>query len=203
MTQEELIRSYYVKRPGVPIPTSEVVDWAIVEWLKEKKKPLRDPDRAIRKLAQSGALVKISKGVYKYDPGIIKNPDVENFTSKQKEIIMKRDNYVCAVCGLGKKNGVEIHVDHIKPKEFGGKACLGNGQLLCGRHNNLKKTYSQTEFGKRIFIKLHRTAVASGDSTTENFCTEVLEVYEKYDIDGNIAWRKEQGGDEKNNRRNG
>ena len=74
MTQEELIRSYYVKRPGNPIPTSEVVDWATVEWQKDKKTPLIDPDGAIRKLAQSGMLVKIGKGVYKYDPGIIKNP---------------------------------------------------------------------------------------------------------------------------------
>lgn len=32
----------------------------------------RDPDRAIRKLSQQGQLIKIAKGVYKYDPDFVK-----------------------------------------------------------------------------------------------------------------------------------
>ncbi|GMV77255.1 MAG: hypothetical protein AMXMBFR79_03900 [Chitinophagaceae bacterium] len=31
----------------------------------------RDPDRGIRKLAQQGQLIKVGKGIYRYDPDFI------------------------------------------------------------------------------------------------------------------------------------
>ena len=43
------------------------------------------------------------------------------------------------MCGGGRAEGVEIHADHIKAKEFGGKAEIENGQTLCAQHNFQKK----------------------------------------------------------------
>jgi hypothetical protein len=36
---------------------------------------------------------------------------------------------------------------------------VDNGQTLCSEHNFLKKTYSQTEFGKRFIIRLYKDAL--------------------------------------------
>jgi len=30
------------------------------------------------------------------------------------------------ICGRGKKDGVDLHIDHIKPKDFGGEATIEN-----------------------------------------------------------------------------
>ena len=99
MSQADLIMEYYKKHPKREIPHPEIVDWVIVEFNKRMGKVFRDPDRAIRKLSQEGQLIKIRKGVYKYDPDFVHNRELENFTSAQKEEIFKRDNYRCVICG--------------------------------------------------------------------------------------------------------
>lgn len=135
-------------------------------------------------------LIKITDGVYKYDPDHVINRNLEDFTSKQKKAIFKRDNYKCVICGKGKEEGVKIHADHIKPKDKGGKAEISNGQTLCSQHNNFKKNYTQTETGKRMFIKLYEDAKKSDDEKTMKFCEDVLKVYQEHQIDDHIKWDK-------------
>lgn len=86
--------------------------------------------RTIRKLAQDRFLIKIKKGVYKYDPDFIENRVLEDFTPEQKKRILKRDGDKYVSFGKGKENGIELHIDHIKPKEFEGKVAVKNGQVL-------------------------------------------------------------------------
>ena len=191
-SQADLIMEYFKKYPKKEIKHPEIVDWAVAEFKKRTDKVLRDPDRAIRKLAQSGQLIKISKGIYKYDPDFVKKRELEDFTSTQKQEIFKRDNYRCVICGKGPADGVEIQADHIKPKEFGGKATIENGQTLCAQHNFQKKHYKQTETGKKMFIRLYELAEKSKDAKLIKFCEEVLKVYEKNDINGHIVWDKEK-----------
>lgn len=70
----------------------------------------------------------VAKGVYRYDPDSINlRQDLEDFSQALKKQILERDNYKCVICGMGKKEGVELHIDHIKPKDLGGKAVLENG----------------------------------------------------------------------------
>lgn len=185
-SQSGLILEYYKQRPGQDIPHSEAVDWATDEWQKLTGKILRDPDRAIRKMAQEGQLVKVAKGVYRYDPDFVQKRALEDFTPEQKKQILERDNYRCVVCGRGVAEGVELQIDHIKPKDFGGKATLENGQTLCAQHNFLKKNYSQTETAKRLFVRLHKSASDLDDKNLVDFTKEVLDLYEKYDIDSHI-----------------
>ena len=85
---------------------------------------------------------------------------------------------------------VELQVDHIKPKEFGGKAIIENGQTLCAQHNFLKKTYKQTETGKKMFIRLYELAKIENDELLINFTRDILAVFEKYNINGHIEWKK-------------
>lgn len=190
ITQAELVMEYFTKHPNRAIEHPEIVDWLTREYRERTGKVFRDPDRAIRKLAQEGKLIKLRKGVYKYDPDLVTNPKLEDFTSAQKEQIFKRDNYRCVICGKGQRDGVEIHADHIKPKDLGGEATLENGQTLCATHNYRKKNLKQTETGKKMFIRLYELAKSEGDPEMEVFCREILEVFEEYEVNDHIGWKR-------------
>ena len=140
ISQLDLIMEFFKANPKRDISHPEVVDWVSDEWQKRTGKVFRDPDRGIRSLHQTGYLQKIAKGIYCYEPESVNiRQDLEDFSPALKKQILERDNYKCVICGLGKNEGVEIHIDHIKPKDLGGKATLQNGQTLCARHNFLKK----------------------------------------------------------------
>ena len=190
VSQENLMFDYFKQNPNRDIPHAEAVDFVTKDYLEKTGKVFRDPDRAIRKLAQSGSLIKISKGVYRYDPDFIEHRDLEDFSAKDKKTILARDGYKCVICGADKASGVELHVDHIKPKEFGGKATLTNGQTLCAQHNFQKKTYKQTETGKKMFIRLLELAKQNDDKKTADFCRDALKIYDKHGINGHIEWEE-------------
>ena len=189
-SQTELIFSYYQDRPREPIPHAEVVDWATNEWTRQTGKVFRDPDRSIRKLHQEGRLQKIRKGVYCYDPELVSDPQLEDFTAAQRAAILERDGHKCVICGLGAGSGRELHVDHIKPKDKGGRASVSNGQTLCSEHNMRKKNYGQTETGKKMFIRLLNLAQEERDSALCEFIQDVLLTYERHGINGHIEWNR-------------
>jgi len=190
LVQAELIMEYFRNHPNRGIKHPEVVDWCVLEYKKRTGEVFRDPDRAIRKLSQEGQLIKIKKGVYKYDPGHVSNRELEDFTPEQKEAIFKIDGYRCVVCGRGVKDGVELQADHIKPKDLGGSAEISNGQTLCAQHNFQKKNYKQTESGKKMFIRLYDLAKVTKDQTMINFCQDVLKTFDKHNINGHIPWKE-------------
>ncbi len=189
-SQSELIMEFFKKHPKRNIKHPEVVDWAVATYKKRTGKVFRDPDRAVRKLAQEGNLIKIAKGIYKYDPKGSKKRILKDFTEAQKKAILERDGYRCVICGRGEKDGVELQVDHIKPKDLGGTNSIDNGETLCGQHNYQKKNYKQTESGKKFFIRLYDAAKANNDKEMTSFCAQVLEVYEKNGVNGHIEWKK-------------
>jgi 5-methylcytosine-specific restriction endonuclease McrA len=67
-------------------------------------------------------------------PKQTQNNQQQDFTSIQKRGILKRDGYKCVMYGAGSENGVELHIDHIKPKDMGGLATIEDGQTLCSQH---------------------------------------------------------------------
>ena len=135
-------------------------------------------------------MIKIKKGIYRYDPDAAKQRKLEDFTPEQKAVILKRDDYKCVVCGRGKKEGIELQVDHIKPKYLGGTSIIENGQTLCAQHNFIKKILKQTETGKKMFIRLYELAKNENNEELRKFCADVLETYEKYNINGHIVWKR-------------
>ncbi|MBU2446637.1 MAG: HNH endonuclease [Bacteroidetes bacterium] len=186
----DLIVEFFKKNPNKEMDHGPVVDWVETKYLKLYNKKPRDTWRGIRKLHQEGFLIKVKKGIYKYDPKYVHKRELEDFTNEQKKQIFERDNYKCVVCGLGIKDGVELQIDHIKPKDFGGKATIENGQTLCAQHNFRKKNYKQTETGKKMFIRLYEAAKVIGDTETMQFCAEILEVFEKNNVNDHIEWKK-------------
>lgn len=182
----KLIMEYFQKHANKDLKHAPVVDWVTKEYLKNNPEPPRDVWRAIRKLSEKGKLIQVKIGVYRYDPMLIKEIDLFDFPLNVKEKIFERDNHRCVVCGKGRADGVQIHADHIKPKNKGGDSSIDNGQTLCTQHNNIKKNYSQTEAGKRYFIKIYNQAVANGDKKMVKFCKDVFDIYDKHKINGHI-----------------
>lgn len=82
-----------------------------------------------------------------------------------------------------------MHIDHIKPKDKGGKATIENGQVLCSQHNFLKKNLNATESGKRMFISLYEKAKLENEIKIVAFSRTVLEIFEEFDINGHIEWK--------------
>ena len=164
--------------------------WVVQEWKKTTGKVFRDPDRGIRSLYEKGLLIKIKKGVYCYNLKKAQHKKLKDFTDKQKKDIFKRDKYKCVLCGKGKKEGVELHADHIKPKSLGGESKVINGQTLCSRHNFIKKNLEQTETGKKMFIRLYELSKKEKNKVLKDFCSDILKTYKKYDINGHIDWKE-------------
>ncbi|MBI4725905.1 HNH endonuclease [candidate division TA06 bacterium] len=190
ITQRELLLEYFQSHPNKDIKHPEIVDWATSEYKKRTSNVFRDPDRSIRLLHQEGYLIKVTKGVYRYDPKHIVERELEDFTPAQKQTVFERDGYKCVVCGRGTKEGFELHIDHIKPKDFGGEATIENGQTLCSQHNFMKKNLKQTETGKKMFIRLYEVAKHEGNKALLDFCTQILDVYEKNNINCHIKWER-------------
>jgi len=178
---------YFRERPKQDLAHGPVVDWVEEQYLDLYRRKPRDPWRAIRRLHEDGWLMKVRTGVYRYDPDHVAERELRDFTPQMKEAIFRRDNYRCVVCGRGRQDGVEIHADHIRPRDLGGTNTIENGQTLCSQHNLLKKNYSQTEAGKRFAIKTYERAVAVSDESMIRFCKDIFDVYNKYGLNRHIA----------------
>lgn len=190
ITQEEILREFFLKYPKQDIEHSVSVAWCMKEYKKRTGKVFADPDRGIRHLHQSGFLIKVRKGVYRYDPDFVKVRELEDFSPPVKEQIFQRDKYKCVVCGKGTAEGMEIHADHVLPKDKGGRATFENGQTLCSKHNFLKKNFSQTEFAKKVFVRLHNVSKSMSNKEMTDFSSEVLKLFEKYHVDDQVKWEK-------------
>jgi len=184
---EELIMKFFEQHPKQDWKHGPVVDWVTKRYKREHSSPPRDPWRAIRKLSQQGFLIKVTKGIYRYDPRFIKEVALWDFAPRVKAAIFERDGHKCVICGRGKKEGVELIADHIKPKDLGGTNDLENGQTLYGQHNLIKKNYSQTEAGKRYFIKMYERAARLKDRKMMEFCEAIFDSYDKFQIDEQIS----------------
>ena len=190
ITQTELVMEYFMTHPNRDIEHPEVVDWLTKEYQERTGGIFRDPDRAIRKLAQAGKLIKIRKGVYKYDPDLITNPELEDFTPAQREQIFKRDNYRCVICGKGQHDGIEIQVDPYKTERLRRQSNNRKWQTLCATHNFRKKNLKQTETGKKMFIRLYELSDSVEDHEMRDFCRNILDVFEEHNINDHVKWKR-------------
>jgi len=194
VSQKEFVKDYFLNRPGIEIPHKKSKQEIEEAWFEETGERMEDSDRMIRSLKDEGFLQKRRKGVYLYDPETTGVIELDNFTPAERELILERDGYKCVTCGLGRESGLELHIDHIKPRSLGGQGTIENGQILCSRHNFIKKNFSQTETGKKGFIRLLEMVQSQPeDPNSEDlkaFLIEVLEVYEKHGINGHIRWSK-------------
>ncbi|MCY4234682.1 MAG: HNH endonuclease signature motif containing protein [Bacteroidetes bacterium] len=189
ITQGEIVLEFFKNNENKNVLTPDVVDWVTVEYKKRTGKPFRDPDRQIRKLYSDGILQKIKNGCYRYDPNY-KSSTVtgDSFTQAQREVILEEGNYRCCICGVSEAEGAQLHVDHVVPRSKGGRATVDNGQVLCSLHNNMKKNYGQTETCKRMYKILYKKALNLNDIKMLSFLQDIMEVYDKHNINSHINW---------------
>ena len=186
----DLLIEFFKAHPKQDMQHGPVVDWVETKYKRLYSKKPRDTWRSIRNLHEIGFLIKVKKGIYRYDPNAVKQRELEDFTPEQKKQIFERDIYRCVQCGRRQDEGYELHADHRVPKDKGGKATVDNGQTLCSVCNFRKKNYGQTESGKKMLIRLWEASIKIGDEKNRKFCEEALSVYEKFDINGHVEWRK-------------
>jgi hypothetical protein len=193
MTQSEFVKNYFIQRPLEIISHKQAKADLEAAYLTLMGKRMEDSDRAIRKLFGEKFLEKVEKGKYMYNPETSGTVIFDEFTALEKKQIMERDGYKCVICGLGRESGLALHIDHIKPRSLGGRGTVENGQVLCAPHNFIKKNLSQTETGKKGFIRLLQLVRNTPDdpesSRLEGFLIEVLNTYEKHGIDSHIEWQ--------------
>ncbi len=187
-SQMDLVLAHFQNYPNIALSHSDWIDQVTAQCERILGSTPRDLWGAARKLHQEGYLVKVSKGVYMYDPDYVHSPVLEDFTQAQKRESLERDGYRCVICGRGKREGVELHVDHIRPKDVGGSATINNGQTLCAQRNFVKKNLNATETGKKQIIRLYELSKSEQIPEKVAFCREILEVYEKHDVNGHIEW---------------
>lgn len=68
-----LVKEYFQMHPFENLYHGPVVDWVEEQYLKIYNRKPRDIWRAIRKLHEEGFLVKVRKGIYRFEPDSIKN----------------------------------------------------------------------------------------------------------------------------------
>ena len=180
--QAGIALEYFLDRPGKEVHHDDVVPWVIGMYQTRLGKACRDPDRAIRKLHDMGLLIKVSKGVYCFDPAQIINNELYDFDETTKVAVKDRDGWKCVICGKGLADGVELQVDHIKPRSKGGDGSIDNGQTLCGSHNYRKRDLDQISLGADMFKRLKKLSERDIQTNPEaakvaDFCSRVLEVY--------------------------
>ena len=189
LPQTEFVLDWFKKNANRSVGHAESKRSIEDAYFKKYGRRLEDSDRAIRRLAQEGKLIKERKGVYRYDPDHAEGKiNLHDFDAATRRQVLERDGFCCVVCGLGKDDGVELQVDHRIPKEKGGEGSLTNGQTLCGAHNYQKKVLSQTSFGRKLFTNWRRALMQdlSGDQERERlllFCNQILSVYDQHQID--------------------
>lgn len=75
---------------------------------------------------------------------------------------------------------MELHADHIKSKDDGGKATLDNGQTLCSQHNIMKKRYGTTDFLGKYSEKMLTIAKKHNDTEIIKLFEDLLKVIKKH-----------------------
>jgi hypothetical protein len=186
--QAAIALDYFLDRPNRDVHHDDARPWINGECWTRLGEGCDDPDRAIRKLKDIGILVKVSKGVYRLDPEAITARSIEDFPEDIKAAAKERDQWRCVMCGRGEADGVELQVDHIRPRSAGGSGDLSNAQTLCGAHNYRKRHLSAYTAGRKMFETMREQARRNPDEDGESarlvkFCDEVLELFRIHGIE--------------------
>jgi hypothetical protein len=185
-TQMGIALECFLIKPNRDVEHKDAKYWIEQECVKRTGKKCEDPDKQIRSLHQRGILKKIGNGIYRYDPDDLDRELGGEFPAAVRKQILERDHHKCVMCGLGKEDGVIVHVDHKVPRNRGGRGTLANGQTLCSVHNYRKKNLSQAEMGQRFFEQLRDDARKGDLSSPEarahmQLIDEVLLAYRRFE----------------------
>ena len=143
ITIKSLIIKFFMEHPNKLIKNHIVVERVDEQYYKARGKYPVNVSVNINHLHLEGRLIHVGYRVYKYDPDYDREGKFQDFSEADKQVIFRRDDFKCVVCGCGEQNGVKIAADHKIARFKGGMNTLENGQTLCYEYNSIKKNYSQ------------------------------------------------------------
>ncbi len=87
VTISDLIMEYFRMHQKQDVPHGPVVDYVEERYLKIHGRKPRDTWRQIRRLHQMGILIKVRKGVYRYDPDAVTKRELHEFPPDVKDLM--------------------------------------------------------------------------------------------------------------------
>lgn len=137
------------KQSIISEPDPLKIENKVLESIKKPKTDLRRKKKKMRQLRYKALIkeneqLKVKLGIKKKQPKIIKRSYDPFYDSNEwialRHDVLKRDGRTCVLCGVTGP-GVELHVDHIKPRSKYPMLALdpNNLQVLC-KHCNLGKS---------------------------------------------------------------
>lgn len=80
----DLLIEYFKAHQNIAMSHGPVVDWVEARYQRLYNKKPRDTWRSIRNLHETGFLIKVKKGIYRYDSKAVKQRELEDFTPDKK-----------------------------------------------------------------------------------------------------------------------
>jgi hypothetical protein len=165
-SQADFIFSYFQDHPNEDLTTASVVDWATEEWYRRNASRLKDPDRAIRKLAETGLVQQLAKGLYRYTPNHIV-PVEDRPKPKSRGVGSGPKNRICAACGFGNETSTAVETVSISNSTA---ATIS----LCRKHADMYRRSGVLDFCTRYFTAISTEASARGDSELADLCRRLI-----------------------------
>lgn len=166
LSQSDFVLSYFVEHPNEDLTTASVVDWATDEWFRVNSSRFKDPDRAIRRLAELGLIQQLSKGLYRYVPDHIV-PVEDRPKSKRQTSDSAVKNRVCAACGRGSATDAAVEAVRISEE-------TPATMLLCRIHADLYRRVGALDLCANLFAALAVEANGRGDDDLASFCNRMI-----------------------------
>lgn len=165
-SQSDFVFSFFVDHPNEDLTTASVVEWATDEWLRINSARLKDPDRAIRKLAELGLIQKLANGLYRYTPEHIVAVE-DRPKSKRQKLSAGEKSRSCAACGLG--SATETAVEPVRISDSSPAT-----MLLCRSHADMYRRTGALDLCTNLFTALANEARSRGDQDLIDLCNQVL-----------------------------
>lgn len=193
-SQEDFVREWFRAHPDRDIPHLESKPSIEQAWFEETGARIEDVDRAIRRLAESGELLKVRKGVYRRNSDAARSKIVDNFSEFTSQAALERDLFCCTICLEPADHKRDVHVVAVSAFEFGGAPLLSNARTVCSFHKvalelldrhgdissvQLKKTMDR-------ILRSHKASSGNGLVLAE----ELLGSLERYVGASGLNWRE-------------
>ena len=134
ISQEDFVREWFRAHSDRDIPHLESKPLIEQAWLQEMGSRIEDVDRAIRRLAESGELIKVRKGVYRHNSEASPSKNGGTFSEFTSQAALERDLFCCTICHEPADKNRDLHVVAVTAFELGGAPLLSNARTVCSFH---------------------------------------------------------------------
>jgi hypothetical protein len=134
VSQEDFVRDWFRANSDRDIPHLESKPLIEKAWLEQTGSRIEDVDRAIRRLAESGELTKVRKGVYRHDSDAMQSKSGVAFSEFTSQAALERDSFCCTICLQPADHKLDVHVVPVTAFEVGGAPLLSNARTVCSFH---------------------------------------------------------------------